>query len=74
MRRFSNLSPKVKTILVKTLLIPVMTYQSIPICKASQTKKRKMQTLLNKALRFIHCYQQEPLTAFELILNIILLL
>ncbi len=42
LRRFSNLSPKTKTILVKTLLIPVMTYPSIPICTASQTQKRKM--------------------------------
>ncbi len=41
LRRFSNLSPKIKTILVKTLLIPVMTCPSIPICTASQTQKRK---------------------------------
>ncbi len=43
-----------------------MTYPSIPICTASQTQKRKMQTVQNKALSFIHCYEQEPLTAFEL--------
>ncbi len=43
-----------------------MTYPSTPICTASQTQKRKMQTVLNKVLRFIHCYEQEPLTAFEL--------
>ncbi len=43
-----------------------MTYPSIPICTASQTQNRKMQTVLNKALRFIHCHEQEPLTAFEL--------
>ncbi len=66
LKRFSNLSPKIKTILVKTLLIPVMTCPSIPICTASQTQKREMQTILNKTLRFIHCYKQEPLTVFKL--------
>lgn len=66
LRRVSNLTPKIKTTLVKTLLIPVMTYPSIPICTASQTQKRKMQSVLNKALRFIHCNEQERLTASEL--------
>ena len=66
LRRFRKLSPKLKTILIKTLLIPVMEYPVIPICMASPTQKRNMQTILNKALRFIHCNEQEQLKANEL--------
>jgi len=66
LRRFSNLTPKIKTTLIKTLLIPVITYPSIPICMASLSQKRKMQTILNKALRFIHCNEQERLNSFHL--------
>ncbi len=63
LRRFNNLSPKMKTTLIKTLLIPVMEYPSIPICMASPTQKRKKQTMLNKAFRFIHYSEQEQLKA-----------
>ncbi len=41
LRRFSKLTSKTKTILVKTLLISVMEYPPIPICMASLTQKRK---------------------------------
>ncbi len=55
-----------KTILIKTILIPVITYPSIPLCMASNSQKRKMQTILNKALRFIHCNEQEQLNSYDL--------
>ncbi len=45
LRRFSNLTPKMKTTLIKTLFIPVMDYPPITICMASKSKKRKMQTV-----------------------------
>ncbi len=41
LRRYSNLTPKMKAILVKTLLILVLQYPSIPICMASKTQKNK---------------------------------
>ena len=66
LRRFSNLTPKMKTTLVKTLLISVMEYPSIPICMASKTQQRKMQTILNKAVRFIHCKEEEYLNTKQL--------
>ncbi len=66
LKRFSNLTPKIKTTLVKTLLIPVMTYPPIPLCMASPTQKRRMQIVLNKALRFIHCNEDEQLNTSEL--------
>ncbi len=66
LRRFSNLTPQTKATLVKTLLIPVMEYPSIPICRASNTQKRKMQTVLNKALRFINCNEEDQLNSYNL--------
>ncbi len=37
LKRFSNFTSKMKTTLIKTLLIPVMEYPPIPICMASRT-------------------------------------
>ncbi len=61
LRRFSNLTPKLKTTLVKTLLLPILEYPVIPLCTASKTQKKKLQVVLNKALRFINC-NDRPLT------------
>ena len=55
-----------KATLVKTLLVPVLEYPTIPICMASQTQKRKLQTILNKAVRFIHCNEVEQLKTEQL--------
>ncbi len=55
-----------KTTLNKTLLIPVMEYPPLPLCMASRTQKRKMQTVLNKALRFIHCNEEDQLNSEQL--------
>ena len=55
-----------KTTLVKTLLIPVLEYPTIPICVASLTQKRKLQSILNKAVRFIHCNEEEQLNTKQL--------
>ena len=41
LKRFRNLTPKIKTILVKTLLVPVITYSAIPIVMAFKTQKKK---------------------------------
>ncbi len=45
LRRFSKLTSKTKTTLVKTFFIPVMLYPPISVCMASLTQKRKMQTV-----------------------------
>ena len=66
LRRFSNLTPKLKTTLVKTLLIPVLEYPAIPICMAFLSQKRKMQIVLNKAVRFVHCNEDEHLNTEQL--------
>ncbi len=38
LRRFTNLTPKLKSILVKALLIPMLEYPPVPICAASKHK------------------------------------
>lgn len=43
-----------------------MEYPSIPMCMASKTQKRKMQTLINESLKFIHCNERYELNREEL--------
>ncbi len=66
LRRFSKLSAKMKTTLIKTLLIPVMKYPPIPLCMASRSQKMKMTMVLNKALRLIHCNEEDQLNSEQL--------
>ncbi len=66
LRRFRNLSTKVKTTLIKTLLIPILEYPPIPLCSVSLHQKKNLQTVLNKALRFINCNEEERNTAEQL--------
>ncbi len=54
LRKFTGLTPKLKTLLVKTQLIPILEYSSIPLCAASTSHKKSLQSVLNKALRFIN--------------------
>ena len=51
--RFASLTPKIKTKLIKTLVLPVLEYPPIPLCCASKTQKLRMQRVLNRGLRFI---------------------
>ncbi len=70
LRRFIKLTPKLKLILVKSLLLPILEYPVIPLCTALLTQKRKHQVILNKALRFVNYNKDDrPLTANDLHLN-----
>ncbi len=63
LRRFSNLTPKLKTTLVKTLLLPILEYPVIHLCISSKTQKKKLQVVINKALIFINCNEVDrPIT------------
>ncbi len=64
--RFSNLTPEIKIILVKTLLIPVLEYPPIPLVCITKTQKLKMQIILNKALRFVFKNTDRRLTVQEM--------
>ncbi len=66
LRRFTNLTPKLKATLVKTQLIPILEYPPVPITVVSNTQKKQMQTVLNKALRFIHQNEEIRLNSEEL--------
>ncbi len=64
--RFRNLTPKIKTTLIKTLLIPVIEYPPVPLCSISKTQKINLQKVLNRGLKFIHYNETERLTIKEL--------
>ncbi len=44
----------------------MLEYPPIPICAASKTQKQSMQTILNKALRFINYNEEDRPNAEEL--------
>ena len=54
--RFKSPPPKIKLILYKTLIRPLMEYPSILIADTSKTHINKLQIIQNKALRFIQAY------------------
>ena len=61
LRRFSKLTPRLKTILIKTILIPVLEYPPVPMCCATKTQILKLQRVQNRALRFINCNDDEKI-------------
>ena len=66
LRRFINLTTKLKTTLVKALLIPVIEYPPVPLCAISKAQKINLQKQLNKGLRFIHYNEPDLLTMEQL--------
>ena len=62
LKRFSALSPKIKTHMYKTLIRPVMEYPAVPLCSIAQTNQMKMQRLQNKAIKFSIRNDDEELT------------
>ena len=52
--RFRHAPPKIKLILYKTLIRPLIEYPSIILPTASDYQKNKLQIVQNKALRFIY--------------------
>ena len=52
LRRFSELPTKIKLHLVKTLVLPVIDYPSVPLHNIAWTNNIKPKAIQNKALRF----------------------
>ena len=50
--RFYNMPLKIKTHLVKTLILPILDYPPIPTHALSKTQIKKLQKTQNKALRY----------------------
>ncbi len=66
LKRFNNLTPKLKTTLVQTLLLPVIEYPPIPLCSISKSQKISMQKVVKKAIRFINSNDTERGTIEDL--------
>ena len=65
LKRFSKLTPPLKTILIKTLLISVSEYPPIPMCSASKTQLIKLQRVQNRALKFINYNDEERIETIK---------
>ena len=53
LKRFSKAPPKIKSVLYKTLIRPILEYPSKPIAMSSKSNLAKIQRVQNQALRFI---------------------
>ena len=51
--RFRDLPAPQRIYLIKTLIIPLITYPPTPICTASKTQLKKMQSTINKYIKAI---------------------
>lgn len=50
--RFQTMQTKIKTQLIKSLVLPILEYPPIPIVSLSKTQISKLQKIQNRALRF----------------------
>ncbi len=57
--RFASLTPKIKTTLVKTQLLPIIEYPLVLLVCASKTQQLKLQRALNKLLRFMFRHNRQ---------------
>ena len=53
LRRFQSAPQKIKLILIKTIIRPVLEYPPYPLTKISKNNKIKMQIVQNHSLRFV---------------------
>ncbi len=61
LQRFINLFTKIKLLLVKTFMLPIMLSPILPLATISNKNIQKVQSLQNKALRFVY-NQRYPYT------------
>ena len=54
LKRFNSAPNKIKLILFKTILRPILEYPSYPLSRVSKNNKLKMQIIQNNGLRFAH--------------------
>ena len=66
LRRFEKLSPKIKSHLYKTLILPILEYPAVPCCIASKENKMKMQRIQNRGIKFINKHGQAELNIEEI--------
>ena len=61
LKRFKNLTPKIKAHLYKALVRSVLEYPTMPLCGISKTNIMRLQSLQNRAIRFITWNDTEEL-------------
>lgn len=54
LRRFKNLSPRIKLHLYKALVLPILDYPSIPLNTIKKSNWEKLQSVQNRALRWVN--------------------
>ena len=62
LKRFKNLTPKIKTHLYKAFIQPIMEYPILPLCGISKSNIMKIQRIQNRAIKFITSNDNEHLT------------
>ena len=65
MYSFRTLSHKTKLLMIKTLIVPTLTYPCAPLNTASISKTLELQRILNKALRFVYNIYYPDLTSMR---------
>lgn len=67
LQRFYNVPTNIKLHLIKAFVLPILSYPFIPLITASNTSKKKLQTVQNQTLRFAfnekHRYNRHKNTA-----------
>ena len=66
LRKFEKLSPKIKSPLYKTLILPILEYPAVLCCIASKENKMKMQRIQNRGIKFINKHGQAELNIEEI--------
>ena len=62
LKRFKNLTPKIKTHLYKAFIMLLVEYPALPTCNIADSNKMKLQRLQNKAIKFIISNDEEELS------------
>lgn len=57
LRKFSKLESKAKLYLYKALIHPILTYPPIPLNTASKTNIQQLQSIQNRALRWVEAHR-----------------
>lgn len=53
-KRFSHLNTNIKLHLIKTCVIPILTYPPYPLASLSKTSIKKLQKIQNNSLRYVY--------------------
>ena len=61
LRRFIFLHPKIQLQLYKIYILPIINFSSLPVFLSGHFELKQIQTIQNKAIRYIHSINWEDL-------------